>query len=338
LPSRGIDVTTGSRESTAAPAERIRPAIELSHVSRRFGTNVALDGVSLSVAEGTLHALLGPNGAGKTTLLRILTGLVTPHAGEVRVRGVDPQGGSRSLRQRVGLVPSGDRTFYLRLSAFENLLFFARLHGLRKRSARSRAREVLEAVDLADVSRRRVGLLSHGMQKRLSVARALLTEPDVLLVDEATHDLDPDAAQRVRDLVRSAAAGGAAVIWTTQRIDEVRGFADEVTLLAEGQVRFFGTVPDLLSHALTRRYLLRVATAGDGLPSLAQLQQALGSRGEASAVGSMDSGYVLLSLEDEVVLGDAVAVLAAAEIKVLACTEERSEVEVAFRALTGTKA
>ena len=108
--------------------------IEARCVSRRFGRTVALDDVSLAVAAGEVHALLGPNGAGKTTLLRILTGIVEPTSGSASVMGLDPSKSSRLLRRQIGLVPSGDRSYYLRLSGLENLVFFARLQGFRRRA------------------------------------------------------------------------------------------------------------------------------------------------------------------------------------------------------------
>ena len=126
------------------------PAIETRALTRVFGDRVALEGLSLEVGRGAVHALLGPNGAGKTVTLRMLTGLLTPTAGSVRVMGADVALGHRSVRALIGFVPSGDRTFYLRLSALENLMFFARLHGLRRREARRRALAVLEQVGLAD--------------------------------------------------------------------------------------------------------------------------------------------------------------------------------------------
>ena len=186
-----------------------------------------------------MHALLGPNGAGKTTLMRILSGLVDPSAGSAYV--LDRRAGrSRELRALIGMVPPGDRTFYMRLSGLENLVFFARLHGLRRRAARERALELLAAVGLADAARRPISTYSHGMQKRLSFARALIADPALLLVDEATHDLDPVAAQQVRDLAAERAAAGTAVLWATQRIEELHGFADRVTVLDHGKVAFTG--------------------------------------------------------------------------------------------------
>jgi ABC-type multidrug transport system ATPase subunit len=226
------------------------PAIDVSGLVRRFGERTALDGVTLSVRPGEIHALLGPNGAGKTTLLRTLAGLVEPHAGQVRIMGIDIVTGSKRLRGIVGMVPSNDRSAYQRISGVENLAFFARLHGMRKRAAYARAREVLDDVGLADRGDDRVGTWSHGMQQRLSVARALLTQPPILLIDEATHDLDPAVAATVRDLIASYAERGTAVLWATQRLDELRGFAGEVTLMAAGTAAFNGTVEALAARAV----------------------------------------------------------------------------------------
>jgi ABC-2 type transport system ATP-binding protein len=226
------------------------PAIDVRSLERRFGQRTAIAGFDLAVHPGEIHALLGPNGAGKTTLLRTLAGLVEPTLGTVRVAGIDAAKGPRGLRGKVGLVPSSDRSAYQRISGVENLAFFARLHGMRKKPAYIRARAVLADVGLADRGDDPVGGWSHGMQQRLSVARALLTDPPVLLIDEATHDLDPEAAATVRELIASRAEQGAAVLWATQRLDELRGFADQVTLMSAGTAAFRGSVEALAARAL----------------------------------------------------------------------------------------
>jgi ABC-2 type transport system ATP-binding protein len=310
-------------------------AIEARDVSRRFGAKLALDHVSLRVNRGEIGALLGPNGAGKTTLLRILSGLLDPHEGSVFVLGQDVRRSPRALRQRLGLVPSGDRSFYLRLSGIENLAFFARLHGLSRRRAARRALEVLDAVGLGGAERERVGVYSHGMQKRLSVARALLMEPDVLLIDEATHDLDPEGGKQVRELVAALARGGSAVLWTTQRLDEIRAFADSVTLISGGGVRFAGSVPELMSHALPQRYFLRVRNGAlDSRELEPSLQAALGPIGTIRATAGENHDHFILALEEHTPLGDALRSLLAADVQIYACREEQSQVEDAFIRLT----
>jgi ABC-2 type transport system ATP-binding protein len=309
--------------------------VEAHEVVRRFDDKVALDGVSLSIRAGAVHGLLGPNGAGKTTLMRILTGLVEADSGKVVIAGCDPALNTRTLRGRVGLVPSGDRSLYLRLSGIENLLFFARLQGIRRRAALARATEVIELVGLTDAAHIRVGVYSHGMQKRLAVARGLITDPTVLLVDEATHDLDPEAAENIRTLARGLAARGTAILWTTQRVDEVRGFADSVTLLDHGRVRFAGTVPQLMSHALPRRFLLQLARRDLPTPgTLAGLQAALDGLGPITPTADGGNDHYLLALNEGILLGEAVARIRAAGYELLGCRDERSEVEMAFLSLT----
>jgi ABC-type multidrug transport system ATPase subunit len=312
---------------TGSPEEF--PALDVVDVYRRFRDVEALRGVTLEVWPGEVHALLGPNGAGKTTLLRILVGLLIPDAGDVGVLGqpLDAMT-SRRFRRSFGFVPSGDRSFYLRVSGLENLLFFARLHGLPKRRAVARAQELLAMVGLEEAATRRVGLYSHGMQKRLSVARALLTEPRILFVDEATHDLDPQGAERIRELVRNQARNGVAVVWTTQRVEEIRGFADHVTLLHTGTVRFQGTVPQLLASVPRRRFLVRVRHGEDP----AAMRRAVAGSAEIS--DGNDPEHVVLGLDEGQTLGRAIAALEHAGVSVLACTEEGSGVEEAFLFLT----
>jgi ABC-2 type transport system ATP-binding protein len=310
-------------------------ALEVHGVSRTFGAKQALRDVSLAVLPGEIHAVLGPNGAGKTTLMRIIVGLTAPDEGSVSIQGQptqDPR--SRQERRRVQMVPSGDRTLYLRISGIENLAFFGRLAGLTRRDALDVARGRLAAVGLADAAKQRVHTYSHGMQKRLSIARALLTEPPILVFDEATHDLDPAGARTILELVREAATQGTAVIWTTQRVEEIRGFCDRVTLIHEGTTRFAGSVPDLIARGAGRRYLIQLRATGDLDPL-------------ASVTGTLPFGVVLerpddgspdqfrLSLGAEVSVGHVVAAIVDAGVEVVSCTLEGSEIEDAFLRLTG---
>jgi ABC-2 type transport system ATP-binding protein len=316
-------------------SESLGTAVFARELTRRFGRKLALDDVRFEVRPGELHALLGPNGAGKTTLIRILLGLLQPTGGSVELLGRNVRRHAAELRRLVGFVPSGDRSFYLRISGLENLVFFARLQGMRRREAKARSLEVLEHVGLAEAAGERVGAYSHGMQKRLSIARALLANPTVLLVDEATHDLDPEGAERVRNLVRLACSQGAAVVWATQRLEEIRGLADRVTLLHRGRVEFAGGVHELSALARPRDHVVRLT---NGRPSDAAVraaaETALRGRGRVAPVGWSDAGHYVLSLGENVVLGDALAALAAADIQVHSCRERRSEIEDAFRFLT----
>ena len=313
------------------------PAVVLEMVCRRFGAKVALDEVSLTLDRGEIHALLGPNGAGKTTLLRILSGLLLPTSGSVSVLGARPERQSRALRGLVGLVPSGDRSLYLRISGLENLIFFGRLHGLRRGEAKARALELLEHVGLTEAARLRAGVYSHGMRRRLALARALLARPPVLLFDEATHDLDPEGARSIRRLVEAAAGHGAAVVWATQRLEEIHGFAGRATVLAGGRVRFGGAVPELLDRVVPRRYVLRLRDRETrAVPPPARVGAAIDSFGRVESIPGAPE-HLLVVLHTEAVLGAALAAVAAEGLETISCTQERSELEEAFLSLTGER-
>jgi ABC-2 type transport system ATP-binding protein len=310
-------------------------AIDVVDVARSFGPKQVLRDVSLAVEPGEIHAVLGPNGAGKTTLMRIVVGLTHPDDGSVWIEGEQTQEArSRDERRRVQMVPSGDRTLYLRISGIENLAFFGRLAGMSRKEALEAGYRSLEAVGLTDVAKQRVHTYSHGMQKRLSIARALLTEPPILVFDEATHDLDPAGAHTILELVRGAASRGTAVIWTTQRVEEIRGFCDRVTLLHEGTIRFSGSVPELIAQGSGRRYLVQLRTT-DGRDPFAAATATNPAHVVLERLEHGSEGQVRMSLGEQASVGDAIAALTGAGIDVVACHLEGSEIEDAFLRLTG---
>jgi ABC-2 type transport system ATP-binding protein len=262
--------------------------------------------------------------------------LLLPDSGQVSVAGIDVTADPMTARRQIGFFPSADRTFYLRITGLENLVFFGRLYGVRRREAIARARRRMADVGLADAIEQRVGTYSHGMQKRLSMARALLMDPPVLVIDEATDGLDPEGARRVQDLTRSIAEDGTSVIWTTQRLDEIRGFADAVTVLDRGTTTFQGTVEDLMLRSTARAYLLRLrGSEGAALEdaAVARADEAVGERGTLSRAG-VDREHFRLDLTAEAVLGEVLADLATAGVIVLDCAQQRSELEESFLRLT----
>jgi ABC-2 type transport system ATP-binding protein len=322
----------GSSSGGVVPPSAVLDARE---VTRSFGNVQVLTGVDLKVGAGRISALLGPNGAGKTTFLRVLTGLLLPDSGQVTVAGVDVTVDPMAARRHIGFFPSTDRSHYMRISGLENLAFFGRMYGIRRREALERGRKRMADVGLSDAVDQRVGTYSHGMQKRLSMARALLMDPPVLVIDEATDGLDPEGARRVQDLTRSIASSGTAVVWTTQRLDEIRGFADAVTVLDQGRTKFEGTVEDLMLTASARAYLLRLRTAGGplGEDEVQRASAAVGDRGVLSRAGS-DREHFRLDLADRAVLGEVLIDLASAGAVVLDCAQQRSELEESFLRLT----
>jgi ABC-type multidrug transport system ATPase subunit len=225
-----------------------RGVIEVRSLERRFGPRRALADVELTVAAGEVHGLIGPAGAGKTTLLRLLAGQLPPTAGSATVLG--RPAASPQLRGRVGLV-SADGAPSERISGLEDLVFAGRLHGMAAGPAAERARAVLLQVGLARAGDGPIRAWTPGMRLRLAFARALLSGPDVLLIDEPPAGVDPATCAAVRALVSSHARSGTAVVWATRRLDELQGLASVLTLLAGGRVRYAGSVEALAMRALS---------------------------------------------------------------------------------------
>jgi len=198
---------------------------------------LALQNVDLSLEPGVLVGLAGPNGAGKSTLLRSIAGLLTPDTGLVEVCGRSV-GREHSIAEVVGYALSDERSHFWRLSGHENLRFFAILHGLRGAEREQRIAEVASVVDLNDALKRPVREYSTGMRQRLSLARALLGQPDVLLLDEPTRGLDPGSAQRFRAFISEELVTrlGKTVLYATHQIDEMKHFCPRVLLMNKGQI------------------------------------------------------------------------------------------------------
>jgi ABC-2 type transport system ATP-binding protein len=210
--------------------------IRVRGLSKRYGPKLVLHSIDLDVGPGEMVAVIGPNGAGKTTMLRVLGGSVLPDAGSLTVAGHDLCARrDAAARAGIGLVIGEERSFFWRLSGQQNLEFFAALHGYRRREARLRAETALAQVDLGSVARQRVDRYSTGMRDRLGIARALLGQPRVLLLDEPTRSLDPLSAASVQSLLSRLSLDGAAVLCATHNLDEAAG-ASRVLVLKGGSL------------------------------------------------------------------------------------------------------
>ncbi len=213
----------------------------------RTRETTALDGLSLQIERGTVFGLLGPNGAGKTTTVRILATLLVPTSGHARVFGHDVVTETRAVRDVIGLAIGGDRGFYGRISGRQNLHYFAALSGLSRRDARRRSDEVLELVHLSDRADEPVQGYSRGMRQRLHLARALITEPQVLFLDEPTLGIDPVMAQEFRRLVPELARQGMTVLVTTHYMLEADEICDRIAIINHGKLVAEGT-PTEIKH------------------------------------------------------------------------------------------
>ncbi len=202
-----------------------------------------LRAVSFTVNRGEIMGLLGPNGAGKTTLLKILATLITPDTGHATIDGLDICQSPHLVREKIGLVSANDRTFYWRLSGRDNLDFFATLYNLYGARKKQRVAEVLELTDMNAKADLRFSSYSTGQKQRIGIARALLSEPDILLLDEATASLDPIAARHLLDFTRHTLAGEKqkTILWCTHNLSEAEELCDRLTIIHQGQVLHSGS-------------------------------------------------------------------------------------------------
>ncbi|WP_241837922.1 ATP-binding cassette domain-containing protein [Streptomyces sp. CB03234] len=226
--------------------------IEVSGLTKAFGSKTALDEVNLTVPKGSVLGLLGHNGAGKTTLVNILSTLQRPTAGRARVAGFDVVSHGVEVRRRIGLTgqfAAVDET----LSGHDNLVLIARLLGASRREAAARADELLEVFRLTDAARQRAKTYSGGMRRRLDLATSLVGRPEVIFLDEPTTGLDPVARRDLWDVVNRLVADGATVLLTTQYLDEADELADSITVLAGGRVIASGTADELKTRAGHRK-------------------------------------------------------------------------------------
>jgi ABC-2 type transport system ATP-binding protein len=210
----------------------------------------ALNGVNLEVKPGQCFCLLGPNGAGKTTLMKILSTLVLPDEGKTFVNGFDVEKEPEGAKDSIGFAINEDRSFYWRLTGRQNLSFFASISGLNSLEGKKRVDEILNLTLLEDVADFRFNTYSTGMRQMMAFARALLTGPKILFVDEPTRSLDPQAAQKVRQFLREELVDnqGRTVFWATHNLIETQEYAHEIAIIDNGQIRIRGRVTDLTKN------------------------------------------------------------------------------------------
>lgn len=256
------------RSGTAPSPGPASPGIEVTDLVRVYrggkaGPRNALDGVSFTVGRGETMGLLGPNGAGKTTLARVLSTLLTPTSGRVRVAGYDVVAQARQVRAAIGLVLGGERGLYGRLTAEQNVRYWAAMCGLGRREGRQRSLEVLQDLGLAEHADRPVERFSRGMLQRVHLARALVADPEVLVLDEPTAGLDPNAAFGFVELVRRLQDRGTTILLTTHDMREAQELSHRVVLLDQGRIVAAGSPAELLS-GFTEHRVISVAAAPDG--------------------------------------------------------------------------
>jgi len=306
-------------------AASLDDAVVVKDVTKRFGDEVAVDGISLTVRRGTILGFIGPSGAGKTTTVRMLTGALAPTEGHVRVLGEDPQRFRRQTREQIGYMPQLF-TLYSDLTARENVDFVASLFGLLWRTRHRRTREVLQLVDLWDVRGRRAGALSGGMQRRLELACALVHDPSLLFLDEPTAGIDPLLRVRIWDELHRLRNEGRTLIVTTQYVNEAEA-CDAVALISGGRLVTLAPPEELRRSALGGDVIevqTEAAFDGAGLRDLPMVR----------SVAQDDPRHVRVIVDDAgSALPDVVEAVRARGAEVASASEARPSFDAVFATL-----
>ncbi len=289
-----------------------------------------LSEIDFTIGRGEMVGLLGPNGAGKTTLIKILCGLVLPETGSAEILGAPADSHARA--RLLGLVHGEERSFYWRLTARENLNFFARLHGLSGTARSRRVSELLERVELGADADRRFGDYSSGMRQRLAIARALLADPPVVLMDEPTRSLDPVSAAHLREWIQRQLhiEGGKTILIATHNLREAELLCSRVAILAEGRLRAMAT-PDELRRAGAENVSYRVRIRGP-VPSTLQFGKIVAQESEPEGVTALTI-EIFSDEQFDALLGE----LREDGRRVVSCSQHEADLESVFHRLVGTR-
>jgi lipooligosaccharide transport system ATP-binding protein len=240
--------------SASSDASSDRVLISARGLTKRFGELTAVDGIDFAVRRGEAFGFLGPNGAGKTSAMRMIGCVSPPSAGELQVLGLDPATDGPAIRARLGVVPQRD-TLDEELTVRENLLVYGRYFGLPRAIVSKRAAELLEFAQLAERAESKVEPLSGGMKRRLTIARALINEPEILLLDEPTTGLDPQARHLLWDRLFRLKRSGVTLVLTTHYMDEAEQLCDRLVVMDNGRIVAHGSPRQLIEKHSTREVL-----------------------------------------------------------------------------------
>ncbi|HEY6077138.1 MAG TPA: ABC transporter ATP-binding protein [Gaiella sp.] len=268
------------------------PMIEAHGLTKRYGDFTAVDGIDFAVARGETFGFLGPNGAGKSSTMRMIGAVSPPSGGTLRVLGKDPEHDGSVIRQRLGVVPQEDN-LDLELDVGENLLVYGRFFGLPRDEIRRRSDELLEFVQLTDRREARVDSLSGGMKRRLTIARALVNSPELMLLDEPTTGLDPQARHALWDRLYRLKQQGVTLVLTTHYMDEAEQLCDRLVIMDQAKIVAEGSPRDLIEQFVEREVVeLRFGTQ-NGRPALEDLGDHVEVLQDRIVIGADDGDAVV---------------------------------------------
>lgn len=246
------------------------PIVEIEHLTKKFGSRVVVDDVSFVVQPGTILGLLGPNGAGKSTVINMIVGLLRKTAGEVRLFGQVAEG-NQELRKRIGMVPQ-ELALYYDLSAEENVRYFGGLYGLRGKALKSATEDALKLVGLWERKKDKPATFSGGMQRRLNIAMGIVHQPEFVIMDEPTVDIDPQSRNYIMETIEQMRRDGKTLIYTSHYMEEVERLADTIVIIDQGKVIATGTEPELVNLVTAQKNIL-ITVANPQAVILADIKQ-----------------------------------------------------------------
>jgi ABC-2 type transport system ATP-binding protein len=302
--------------------------IKVQGLSKRFGDLRAVDHISLEVARGELFGLLGPNGAGKTTTISMISGLLRPDEGTVTLGDYNLWESPRQAKRLLGLVPQ-EVALYEVFSARENLFFWGGLYGISRAELKESVEEILRRVGLADRAREPVSRFSGGMKRRLNLAIGLVHRPQVLLLDEPTVGIDPQARNAILEIIRDIARQGTTILFTTHHLDEAEKLCDRIAIMDHGRILQTGSVRELAKVVGDRDVItLR------GKFSAAQIQTCL-EREPVSVLSAADQLATVSLVGDQYGLASLVGRLGGAGVELADVSVQKPTLESVFLKLTG---
>ena len=222
--------------------------IVVKNLKKSFGDVKAVNGVSFEARDGEITGLLGPNGAGKTTTLRMLYSLLPPDEGEIRIDGMDPENDAMEIKRTLGVVPDS-RGLYTRLTARENIAYFGELHGMNRQAIEGRIEELTRTLNMEDFIDRRTEGFSQGQRVKVAIARAMIHQPQTVLMDEPSNGLDVMSTRALREYILALKADGHSIVLSTHIMQEVAALCDRIVIIANGEVAADGSANELLERS-----------------------------------------------------------------------------------------
>lgn len=305
--------------------------IKIENLIKRYGSNLAVDNLTMDIKEGEIFGLLGPNGAGKSTTIKMITGLLASSSGIIEVGGFDlsDKGSRINAKRIIGLVPQ-DLAIYSNMSAMDNVLFFGRLYGLRGKELKRRAEEALEFTGLGDRGTEKPKKFSGGMKRRLNIACALVHQPKVIILDEPTVGIDPQSRNHILESVKELNRRGSTIIYTSHYMEEVESLCHRVGIIDNGKLIALGTMQELKNMlAEDGKLQLKINT-----PSFNVTDEIKKMRGIKSA--AINDGILeIITTNGQQQLQDILFTLAKHDVRVKSFNIIEPDLESLFLSLTG---